>query len=117
MVAIKNVAVVGATITKALIDHGFKVTALTRASSCFALPADVDIKRVDFDSPESITEVLRGQEAVISTIGTIAVPAQLKLIDAAISANDKRFIPSEFGVDTRLVAGIKLESLLAVKIP
>ncbi|KAI8716307.1 NmrA domain-containing protein [Fusarium sp. LHS14.1] len=38
------------------------------------------------------------------------------LIDAAFSANVKRFIPSKFGVDIRLVAGTKLEPLLAGKI-
>ncbi|KAL2678683.1 hypothetical protein Neosp_009434 [[Neocosmospora] mangrovei] len=122
MATIKNVAVIGATgnlgphITRALVDHGFKVTALTRASSSSALPVDVEVKRVDFESQESIIEALRGQDAVISTIGTLALPAQLMLIDAAVSANVKRFIPSEFGVDTRLVTGTNVEPLLAGKI-
>jgi hypothetical protein len=38
------------------------------------------------------------------------------LIDAAVSASIKRFIPSGFGVDARLVVGTKLEPLLAGKI-
>lgn len=89
---------------------------MIRASSSSVLPADIEAKRVDFDLKESIIEALKGQHAVISTIGTLAVPTQLMLIDAAVSANVRRFIPSEFGVDTRLVAGTKLEPLLAGKI-
>lgn len=89
---------------------------MTRASSSSVLPSDVEAKEVNFDSQESIIEALSGQDAVISTIGTLAVSAQLALIDAAVSADVKRFIPSEFGVDTRLVAGTKLESLLVGKI-
>ncbi|SCO92623.1 related to 2`-hydroxyisoflavone reductase [Fusarium oxysporum] len=122
MTNIMNVAVLGATgnlgphIIKALLTQGFRVTALTRGSSSSVLPEGVEVKTVDFGSQGSIVEALSGQDAVVSAIGTLAVPLQLSLIDAAVSANVKRFIPSEFGVDTRLIAGTKLAPLLQGKL-
>ncbi|KAJ3460736.1 hypothetical protein MRS44_011603 [Fusarium solani] len=79
MAAIKKVAAIGA-----LVDHGLEVTALTCPSSPSVLLADVEVKKVDFDSQESITEALRGQDAVVWNVGTLVVPAQLILIDAAV---------------------------------
>ena len=39
------------------------------------------------------------QDVIISTIGLSAQAEQYKLIDAAIEAGVKRFIPSEWGMD------------------
>jgi NmrA-like family len=43
---------------------------------------------------------LKGQDAVVSTLGYLAESEQTRLIDAAVAAGVKRFIPSEFGIDT-----------------
>ena len=43
---------------------------------------------------------LRGQDAVVSALTTPALDSQLLLIDAAVEAGVRRFIPSEFGSDT-----------------
>lgn len=43
---------------------------------------------------------LKGQDAVVSTLNDAFVPVQLKLIEAAVQAGVKRYIPSEFGCDT-----------------
>ncbi|KAI0428123.1 hypothetical protein F5Y09DRAFT_349827 [Xylaria sp. FL1042] len=106
MSAIKNVALTGATgnlgpaILEQLLKAGFNVTVLTRKSSTHELPAPVTVKPVDYDSIESLTAALQGQDAIISTLGFGGLTKQFNLIEAAKKAHVKRFIPSEFGSDT-----------------
>lgn len=109
MSLIHNVLVVGASgnvgrsTVRALLDEGYKVTGLTRESSTTSLPAEVDHVKSDF-SLESLTNVFKGQDAVISTISSVtpgtALASQTLLVDAAIAAQVKVFCPSEFGIDT-----------------
>lgn len=40
---------------------------------------------------------LKGQDAVVSTVGIEALPAQDILVEAAVAAGVKRFLPSDFG--------------------
>jgi hypothetical protein len=49
---------------------------------------------------ESLVKILRGQDAVISAIGATGFLGQKAVIDAAITAGVKRFLPSEFSADT-----------------
>jgi len=42
---------------------------------------------------------LKGQDAVVSAVGTDGLLGQSVLIDAAVTAGVKRFLPSEFGSD------------------
>ncbi|KAI0161451.1 NAD(P)-binding protein [Xylariaceae sp. FL1272] len=106
MSAIKSVAIAGATgnlgpaIVTQLIKAGFEVTALTRQNSTSSLPESVKIKTVDYDSVDSLSSALENQHAVVSTLGSMALSKQLKLVQAAINAKVGRFIPSEFGSDT-----------------
>jgi len=52
-------------------------------------------------SSSSLALALAGQDAVISLLGLSAIgDQQFALIEAAIKANVKRFLPSEFGLDT-----------------
>jgi uncharacterized protein YbjT (DUF2867 family) len=46
---------------------------------------------------DSLTAALKDVDAVVSTVGGSAVESQIPLIDAAIAARVKRFIPSDFG--------------------
>lgn len=55
---------------------------------------------VDYDSLDSLTHALEGQDAVVSTISSTALSKQLLLVEAASKAHVKRFIPSEFGCNT-----------------
>lgn len=55
---------------------------------------------VDYDSLESLTNALKGQDAVVSTLSSAAIAKQLLLVEAAAKAHVKRFIPSEFGTNT-----------------
>ncbi|KAK8119771.1 NAD(P)-binding protein [Apiospora kogelbergensis] len=67
---------------------------------------------------EDLVGALRGQDAVVSAIGTMAVAHQRVLVEAAARAQVKRFVPSEYGLNTRS-AGLrdtKLGRMLKPKI-
>jgi NAD(P)-dependent dehydrogenase (short-subunit alcohol dehydrogenase family) len=102
-VPIRTVAVAGASgnlgpaILNQLLAAGFTVTALTRADSQSTFPSTVKVVPVDYDSLDSLTAALKGQDALVSTLATLAIDAQIRLVDAAIAAGVRRFIPSEFG--------------------
>ncbi|KAI1636145.1 NAD(P)-binding protein [Biscogniauxia mediterranea] len=103
-----KVAVAGATgrvgpeVIKALLAGGFQVTVFTRGTSSEALPSTVAIKTVDYNSLESLTDALRGHDAVVSLLLPTAVETSQKvLLNAAIKAGVKRFLPSEYGADSQ----------------
>jgi hypothetical protein len=73
------------------------------------------VRRIDFDSPEILTKALSGQDAVVSLMAPGGIGEQKKAIDAAIEAGVKRFLPSEFGVNTRTATGA-ISKALAAKI-
>ena len=51
-------------------------------------------------SHKSLVEVLTGQDAVVSAVGPLGTEIQKTVIDAAIAAGVRRFVPSEYGYDT-----------------
>jgi hypothetical protein len=55
----------------------------------------VKVIKSDF-SPESLAVAFKDQDAIVSTVGPTGKRAQTKLIDAAVAAGIKRFIPSDF---------------------
>jgi uncharacterized protein YbjT (DUF2867 family) len=85
----------GPTIVKSLVDAGFEVTILSQSGNTSSLPFSVKTIKVDYSSPDSLVAALKGQDAFVSTIPKHE--QQPSLIDAAIAAGVKRFIPSEFG--------------------
>jgi hypothetical protein len=76
----------------------------------------VTVKEVDYESVDSLKAAFAGQDAVVSAIATVAIKGQQPIIDAAIAAGVKRFIPSEFGVNTRLTGGTTIGKILAGKV-
>ncbi|ETN37491.1 uncharacterized protein HMPREF1541_07113 [Cyphellophora europaea CBS 101466] len=102
---IKTVMVVGASgntgvhIVDSLLAAGFTVSALTRETSKTTFADNVQVVKSDYTIP-SLTRAFQGQDAVVSTIATFSVTEQIKIIDAMIAAGVKRFIPSEYGIDT-----------------
>ena len=76
------------------------MTALSRGGSTSGIPAGVRIQTVDYTSIESLTEALRGQDAVVSCVGAFALASQPNIIEAASAVGVKRFIPAELGADT-----------------
>ncbi|KAK0854797.1 hypothetical protein LTR03_002231 [Friedmanniomyces endolithicus] len=103
---IKRVVLVGATgavgapVLQTLVDQHFDVTVFTRASSNHSFPSNVHVANVNYEDVASMTKALQGQDALISTIGFGGATLQKHLLDAAIAAGVKRFLPSEFGCDT-----------------
>lgn len=63
---------------------------------------------VDFTSIASLTAALKGIDALVSTVAGTAMESQTVLIDAAIAAGVKRFIPSEY---SSVTTSPKLEAL------
>ena len=52
---------------------------------------------VNYDSPESITNALKGQDVLVNTAGSGAIAGQKPIIDAAIIAGVKRYVPADYG--------------------
>jgi NAD(P)-dependent dehydrogenase (short-subunit alcohol dehydrogenase family) len=108
MSELKNVAVAGATgsigpyIVQALVKHGFNVTVLTRQASRAKFDPRVHIIPTDY-SPESLKAALEGQDAVVAPFGFAGIALQPQLIEAAVLAGVKRFLPSEFGFSNAAV--------------
>ena len=100
---LNNVILVGAggNIGPAVLDAflstpGFNVSVLTRAESTTTFPSGVRIFKTDY-SESSLLSAFQGQDAVVSMVAWLALVEQTKLIDAAIKAGVRRFIPSEYG--------------------
>ncbi|KAI2726115.1 hypothetical protein CBS147332_3002 [Penicillium roqueforti] len=92
----------GPAVLKELLAAGFDVTVLTRQGSDKTFDSRAHVAQVDYESLDSLKAALSGQEAVVSTlhVGAVPISTHLRLIDAAVAAGVKRFIPSEYGCDT-----------------
>ncbi|KAF2871443.1 putative oxidoreductase CipA-like protein [Massariosphaeria phaeospora] len=106
MTTIQNVAIAGASgnlgisILHALLNSkAFNVTVLSRESSTATFPDSVTVVHVDYTSVPDLTATLKGQDAVVSAVGTAAINTQHPLIEASVAAGVARFIPSEFSAD------------------
>ncbi|KUI63336.1 Uncharacterized protein ycf39 [Cytospora mali] len=122
LIRIRHVAIVGGTgtlgkhIVKELVDQGFQVSVLSRGHKKDELPTGVTVKNADYDDLESLKAALTGEDAVVSAIASAATgPQQQKLADAAYAVGVKRFIPSEFGINTRKVQDLPIGKIVAGK--
>lgn len=80
-------------------DGRYNVTVLSRQESSKTSPIpNVKVIKTDY-SESSLAEALKGQDAVVSTVAGAALATQTTIIDAAVKAGVKRFLPSEFGSD------------------
>ncbi|ROW13142.1 hypothetical protein VPNG_04789 [Cytospora leucostoma] len=96
---LKKVAIIGATghVGSHIVEHLLKngkheVTAITRKDSPAAIPDGIKVAKADYSEPSTLVEALRGQEALIITLGS-------KLIEAAATAGVPWVIPNEWGSD------------------
>lgn len=76
-----------------------KVTIVTRAESEATFPPDVTLVKTPYTEAD-LTEAFKGQDAVISIVGANGLAYQKVFVDAAINAGVRRFMPSEFSVNT-----------------
>lgn len=105
-----KVALAGATgnlgmpVLEALLGAEFCVIVLSRIggnSSKLAPHPNLTIVEVDFNSTQSLIAALQEAEVVVSCLATLALGSQNPLIDASVAAGVRRFIPAEFGMDSR----------------
>ncbi|RPA87658.1 NAD(P)-binding protein [Ascobolus immersus RN42] len=128
MSSIKNVTIIGSnsvltkpTIT-ALLSAGFNVSILSRAETTVdpsTFPSSVTLLSADYSSLESLTSALQGTDAIVSYVGgagTNGLASQNKIIDAAVAAGVKRFLPSEFGANSENKKAVALK-IFASKLP
>lgn len=104
MSAIKNVTLVGGSgrlgtvvLDKLLASNKFNVQVLKRAGSSSTHAASTKVVEADFADLESLKAAFQGQDAVVSVVGDAGVLGQKPMVDAAIAAGVKRFLPSNFG--------------------
>lgn len=103
-------------LTSLIAGPNFQVSIVTRQhpENCnsTSFPPHIPIHRIPSDTYEEaesqLISILTGQDIVISVIATRAVGQQKTIIDAAIKAGVKLFIPSEFGHDTRSQSAAEL---------
>lgn len=77
----------------------FNLSVLSREASTATFPSSVKVIKTDY-SPESVAKALQGQDAVVSMVGKAGVLEQKLLVDAAVKAGVKRFLPSEYGLNS-----------------
>ncbi len=108
----KNILIAGATghlgpfLVKELIDQGKNVYALIRPES-MSNPEKINPLKAqgahlvegDINDQASLDKACQNMDVVISALGGGQLMQQTNLLDAALKAGVKRFIPSEFGVD------------------
>lgn len=59
------------------------------------------VLRADYSDVNELKSAMEGQDVVISMVAVFATGGQQNLVDAAIAAGVKRFLPSEFGPPSR----------------
>lgn len=102
---IKDVIVIGASgnlgrlIVSSLTTAKFAVSALTRLNSPATFPPHVSIHKTGY-SHLSLVAVFEGKDAIVSALVTYSATQQRSIIDAAIQAGVKCFLPSKYGIDT-----------------
>lgn len=85
----------------AALTPSFTVSVLSRSSSTSTFPPSVSVKTVPDSYPHAaLVAAFKGQDAVVSAIAGKGVGLQKALIDAAVEAGVKRFVPAEWGSDT-----------------
>ena len=105
---LKNILLLGATgnigapiLTELLAVDTFNVSVAVRASSkSSSFPGNVKVHTVDYEDASSLDRAVTGQDVIVSALTFPAVQQQKAIIDSAVKAGVKRFLPSEFGIDT-----------------
>lgn len=83
-----------------LANSSFVVTIIARDSSSTKFPSNTKVVRIPATpSHDDLVKAFKGQEVLISALGFPILLSQPQLIDAAIEAGVKRFIPSDYGMD------------------
>jgi uncharacterized protein YbjT (DUF2867 family) len=101
---IKTVAIVGgggnigAAILPKLLATNLQVKVITRLESKSVFPSSANVVRINYDL-ESLTDAFKGQDAVVLCLAIGALGLGREMVDAAVAARVKWFLPSEYGHD------------------
>lgn len=119
---IRNVIILGAggsigpSILQAL-EPRFNVSILSRKSSSSVFPSHYETHVVGDDYPsKELFQAFKGKDAVVSCMSPWATDTQRHIIDIAVQAKVKRFIPGEFGGDTTNTKAIAIVPPLQIRI-
>ncbi|EPS39551.1 hypothetical protein H072_6663 [Dactylellina haptotyla CBS 200.50] len=107
MSAFKNILLIGATgsigsVVLAALEKepSFTITLLQRASSKATMPAHLETITIKDTYPEDeLIAAFTGQDVIVNCITSLSVGDQYRMIDAAIAAKVRRYVPSEYGLD------------------
>lgn len=91
----------GIPVVKALSTHParFNVTAVTRNKPKASLSTSVQVIESDL-STNSTRSIFEGQDAIVSCLATASLAQQKSLVDIALESGVRRFIPSEYDLDS-----------------
>ncbi|KAM6530435.1 hypothetical protein FALCPG4_008563 [Fusarium falciforme] len=105
--AYKNILLIGAGgnlgvhVLRAFLDAGlYTVSVLARKESTSVFPEGVKVFKADYANQSEVENAMQGIDVVVSMVAPMVASSQYVLIDAAIAAGVKRFLPSEFGPPT-----------------
>lgn len=81
-------------------DLSFELSILSRPASKSTYPPNANLIPIPANpTHKDYVRALRGQDAIVSAVGFEGKLTERAIIDAAIEAGVKRFLPSEYGVD------------------
>ncbi|KAI0403536.1 NmrA-like family protein [Xylaria palmicola] len=123
MAAFKNILLIGATgsigryVLEAIVkDASFNLTILQRQSSKSRIPGHLKTVTITDSYPtEELITVFKGQDVVINCMTTFSVKDQFRMVDAAIVAGVRRYLPSEYGLNNMRPDAQALSSVFAEK--
>ncbi|KAI6093008.1 NmrA-like family protein [Hypoxylon rubiginosum] len=107
MAEFRNILLIGASgsIGSVMLDAfqkepSFTLTVLQRASSKFQPPKNIRAITIPDSYPtDELVAAFKGQDVVVNCMTTLSVADQFRMVDAAIAAGVRRYIPSEYGLD------------------
>jgi hypothetical protein len=97
---------VGPVVVQHLLSANFTVSILSRDNSINSAFPNVKVFQTDY-SEASLAQACKGQDAIVSTMSALATMTQTKIVDAAVANHVKRFIPSDFGLNTPDMSAIE----------
>ena len=97
-------------------DPSFELFILACASSNSTHPSNAKVVTIpDNATHDDYVKALKGQDVVVSALGIEGKLTEKAIIDAAIEAGVKRFLPSEYGIDNTNPVSRELSPVLKRK--
>ena len=95
----------------------FNISILSRKSSKSTFPSHLKVHQIDDAYPEDqLLEAFQHQDAVVCLIVATDIKLYHRVIDSAVKAGVKRFIPPEFGSDSLCPEVVELVPMFQAKL-